>query len=272
MVNPAPYDIFSSSLRILSYQLRTMRLRVIADKTLFWPEDNSVPYWPNLESISVMFHMASPFGKWYFHGPPGCGIEGATEGYEITENHYPPLLTAESDENADDAWIEQEYDWDDDCMIVQYRVEPNDEVLVPFLTAFAKAAASMPKLKEAALWSPLFLYWDDNSELGAFSDFDSGEILIDEATREVAWGIAYTRPGGKAFNTNPGVDQCDVRQMWWEVRKWRPDPEFHELFQRIGRKEHGAEMKEYWNNSLSGNCLVDRGVFDDFEGEVFGYD
>jgi hypothetical protein len=43
-------------------------------------------------------------------------------------------------------------------MIVQYRVEPNNKVLVTFLTAFAKAVATMSKLKESALWSPVSLY------------------------------------------------------------------------------------------------------------------
>ena len=68
LVKPAIYDPFSSSLRLLSYQLRTMKLRVVADETLFWPADGSTPSWPNLESLSVMFHPVSPTGAWYFEG------------------------------------------------------------------------------------------------------------------------------------------------------------------------------------------------------------
>ena len=36
---------------------------------------------------------------------------------------------------------------------LQFGVVPNDEVLVPFLTAFAKAAIHMHQLKKAALWT-----------------------------------------------------------------------------------------------------------------------
>ena len=97
LVKPAIYDPFSSSLRLLSYQLRTMKLRVVADETLFWPADGSTPSWPKLESLSVMFHMASPSGAWYFKGPISVG---AQEGFEIGEMSYPPLETTEEDENS----------------------------------------------------------------------------------------------------------------------------------------------------------------------------
>ena len=42
-VKPSRYDIFNTSLRFLSYQLRKMTLRVVAGETLFWPGDDSTP-------------------------------------------------------------------------------------------------------------------------------------------------------------------------------------------------------------------------------------
>jgi hypothetical protein len=35
-----------------------------------------------------------------------------------------------------------------------YRISPNERVLAPFLESFAKAAAHMPELKRAVVWSP----------------------------------------------------------------------------------------------------------------------
>lgn len=55
----------------------------------------------------------------------------------------------------------------------QYRVKPVDRTLVPFLEAFAKAAALMLSLKEAALWSPIMFHLKDMEE---YEDFDYKEV------------------------------------------------------------------------------------------------
>lgn len=52
-------------------------------------------------------------------------------------------------------------------------VEPNNDTLVPFLTAFAKAAASMTRLREAALWSPLQFNPPNVEE---YADFDHHQV------------------------------------------------------------------------------------------------
>lgn len=64
LVGPGTKDPFSSSLRILSNNLRQVQLRVMADDTLFW-SDSDVPSWSNLEILDVMFHIACPTGRWY---------------------------------------------------------------------------------------------------------------------------------------------------------------------------------------------------------------
>ncbi|KAF2786876.1 hypothetical protein K505DRAFT_330045 [Melanomma pulvis-pyrius CBS 109.77] len=243
LVKPAIHDPFSSSLRLLSYQLRTMNLRVVADETLFWPTDGSTPSWPNLETVSVMFHMATPSGAWYFQGLPNIG---ATEGFDITDESYPPLTPTDNDTEADDET--GDFEWDGNRVGAQYRVRPNNKTLVPFLTAFAKAAAQMPSLKEVALWSPLKFSASDVKEYEGHED----------AEKDGAWGIAYNKPGIEAFSTNPGTDFSGARQIWWRVGKWRPDPELHDLFQQIGRGKHGEGLEEYWDE---GEGLGPRDLF-----------
>ncbi|KAF1976098.1 hypothetical protein BU23DRAFT_60745 [Bimuria novae-zelandiae CBS 107.79] len=66
-------DPFSTALRTLSYHLCRLDLRVLADSTLFWPSAaiDATPSWPNLETLSICLHAASPSGHWYFQGPEG---------------------------------------------------------------------------------------------------------------------------------------------------------------------------------------------------------
>jgi hypothetical protein len=261
LIKPAIYDPFSTSLRLLSYQLRTMKLRVVADTTLFWPTDNSTatPSWPNLESIHVMFHMATPSGSWYFRGLPGVG---ATEGFDVNADSYPPLSPTEDtilNDHCDDGTADGDSGDDRQLDIVQFRVDPNEEVIVPFLTAFAKAAASMPLLKDAALWTPLSFNVGDLQD--EYEDFDASQVSR-FLYGGLAWGFAYTKPGMEAFDSHTGENFSNSRQMWWRVAKWRPDPQLRHLFQKIGR-EHGEHLIEYWNSVYSGEGLEDREYFEE---------
>ncbi|PSN68861.1 hypothetical protein BS50DRAFT_609160 [Corynespora cassiicola Philippines] len=237
LIKPMIYDPFSSSLRILSYQLRTMNLHIVADPSLFWPEDGSIPSWPNMESIHVVFHMSTPSGSWYFRAPHGVGT---TDGFEITEKAYPPLETTERDEN--DCTDFDVLDWEEELSTSRFRVKPNEETLLPFLTAFAKATASMFSLKEFVLWSPLRFSPRDHT---AYADIDSSQ-MTELSSKELAWGIAYARPGEIVSPLNPGEDFSDTRQMWWYVGNWLPNPQLHSLFRRIGHEKHGEELLEYW--------------------------
>jgi hypothetical protein len=268
---PATYDPFSSSLRILSYQLRTMTLRVVADETLFWPADNSTPSWPNLEVLNICFHMVSPSGSWYFKGLPGIG---ATAGYEVTDAHYPPLEPTDDDEKADNERPDSGVDLE--VVTVRYRIDPNEDTIVPFLAAFARAATLMPKLKQAMIWSPLTFsvrYADSESGGGirdAYRHFDISQVSVyqDDTITELAWGMAYTRPGEKAFESGPSDSPLDCRQIVWKVARWRPNPELHLLIQGIGRSEHGEALSEIWNDEWVGEGLDYR---DEFERDIDPY-
>ncbi|KAF2251579.1 hypothetical protein BU26DRAFT_518202 [Trematosphaeria pertusa] len=260
LVMPSQHDPFSASLRALSYPLRRMTLRVMADETLFWPsgKTSAPPVWPRLESLSVMFHTATPSGKWYFRG---LFNEGAVGGFEVTDDHYPPLTQTTEDEEMDDRY---DYIKWDETELAQYRLLPNETPLVPLLTAFAKAAAyGMPSLRNAALWSPLKLSAKDVSAF--YEDYD-GSDLAKYPDRDLAWGIAYARPGEEALTMYEKNNHCQVRQIWWMVgNRWEPDFELHDLFRRIGLHEHGEGLKEHWDDDQYGRGLVEQYVFEAFE-------
>lgn len=264
LVKPAINDPFSSSLRLLSYQLRTMRLKVVADETLFWPDDGSTPSWPNLESLSVMFHIASPSGTWYFEGPLDVG---AKEGFEVGDSSYPPWETTEDDRAADRRLEHESFEWNAHRIGAQYRVKPNNKTLVQFLTAFAKAAALMPSLKEATLWAPLMF---NVEHVEGYYDFDDKSIAHDPIG-ELAWGISYAKPRTQAFTEAIGEDYASFRQMWWYVGEWRPTPKLLGLFRQIGRKEHGGKVSMYWGDPVTSPGLVQRDVFDEWESHRFNH-
>jgi len=273
LVSPERYDFFSSSLRLLSYQLRKMEIRAMADETLFWPHDSSIsPSWPNLETLNVMVHIGSPSGSWYFKSPSREGKHD--KGHHARgELAYPPLEDGECDKEWHHASAEKP-----PRNLPTFRVIPIEETMVPFLESCAKAAANMPKLKEAMFWAPLEFQPDDmreeeeeedeELEENETEDQDSAEeedVDFDRAAialcpeEGLAWGIAYIAPGELAFDG--GESDSSSRQLWWRVGQWRPSEELNQLFQKIGEVQHGSQLMEYWSDSHYGNGLVARGWF-----------
>lgn len=255
LVSPASKDPFSTGLRILSYHLRTITLRAQLDETLFWLEDSSseIPIWPNLVGIFIKLHIVSPSGAWYFEGPSGEG-RGLT-GYQINESSYPPLTATEEDDK--DESLNQ-------TNSTYFRILPNESLLDPFLKSFAKATAKMPNLAQAMIWLPL--RWDvdgsdEDYELFEYFDSDGLSDYQYENRNSLAWGFAYNSPGSPVFHTNPGENNCAARQIWWHVGEWRPNPETHALFQKIGCEKHGEALKEYWDSDEPGHGLVARRFF-----------
>lgn len=262
LVSPATYDPFSSSLRLLSHRLRKLELKVVADPTLFWPSAGGAS-WPNLESICILFHITSPSGRWYFEGPLGDGRD--TKGYEVTDEAYPSL-----EDTAED----QEWDFytDDRGLDLErvtprkFRVQPNDGVLVPFLTAFGKAACAMPALKEACLWAPL--KWEADG-LDHYEGYDSTQVTKYpfSSLSSLAWGITYVAPHTFGFHPFPGQHYSESRQLWWTTARWRPNEELRQLFQQIG--DQSVELLEYWGHERYNPGLAERPIFERFE--IFGY-
>lgn len=251
LVAPALHDIFSTSLRILSQQLRTMCLCVIADATLFWPDDGSTPHWPYLEHLHVQFHMSTPSGSWYFDEPAGLSLGGAKVGYRVAEAEmYPPVVHTENDDLLDLETCEMDLD-EARNNALQYRVVPNNAALIPFLTEFAKATLHMPRLRTFALWSSLSFDLGRTDKAYENFDFESISNLPKDIQRmaEFAWGIAYTGPYERAFNGDNERDVIGKRQVWWRTSSWRPEAGLHELFQRI-----------------RGDCVTDRSDWFDDKG------
>lgn len=258
---PSLYDPFSTSLRISSYQLRRMYLFAVVDKTLFWPVDGSEqPTWPSLEALNVCFHMVSPSGTWYFKGLREPQ-EGQLKGYKLDESAYPPLETTTEDKYWCDRVDEVNIDESSDA---QFRIVPDDEAISPFLEAFVKAAARMPKLKHAALWCPLTFATlpgdsdDDVDYLGcAIPDFFGPPPYHD-----LAWGIVYTVSNHDIFYEHVNKDyNTTKRNIWWVVgNQWRPRSHLHQQFRDIGRENHGEELAEHWKD---GNGFLERSEFEE---------
>jgi hypothetical protein len=252
MTAPLLYDPFSDCLRILSQQLRTMHLCVIADETLFWPSDSSTPSWPNLEHLHVKFFIATPSGSWYFNGPDETDFGGVDVGYTKTETEmYPPLVNTEKD---DMIWEKtrrlglHKYR----TPIFQYRVIPNDETLVPFLTAFAKAVTHMPRLRTYALWSYIsFSIRSDRTYQEAQFTTISGSFNH-ESFERLDWGVVCAGAfwlgaicnDGICWHPNPKQSFTGQRQIHWRTGIWRPPKDLHELFRKIGAEQPGGSLLE----------------------------
>jgi hypothetical protein len=262
LVNPAINDHLSLSLHHLSQSLRRVHIRAVVDESLFWPKNDAItiPNWPHLETLVVMFHMVSPSGKYYF---TGLNNEGAsTLGYSVTDTSYPPLETTDYDERMLQDMSDEGAQLSEtrNC---HFRIVPNDEVIQPFLEALAKAATTVGKLKEAALWCPLS--WDDQHEHdsdGAVTEWISKDNYNMDM---LAWGVYYLAAGEKHRDyREPDLVPSDANQLWWRVAKWRPSSELHELFRRIGSSSGSGRLEEHWNDAEYGEKMVNRDYFEEF--------
>jgi hypothetical protein len=263
LVAPQNYDIFSSTLRVLSCQLRRFSLTAIVDHTLFWPTHGAFPSWPNLEILNVTFHIMTPSGEWYFNG---LRNEGSKNGYFIEKTSYPPYA-----ETAQDRASHDDFDWDD-LVGGQYRVVPNNTTLVPLLTAFATAAAYMPRLNQALLWAPLILSVHGMTEDDFYEGLNVAELtnhVHGDVCEPLAWGIVYTAPNSEGFMDCRGRRVEGTRQIWWQVAKWRPDKMVHQMFRSIGQEKHGDNLIEYWEDDRNGAGLADQNDFKRFEQQLF---
>ncbi|XPS93122.1 hypothetical protein M3J09_002493 [Ascochyta lentis] len=256
-IHPHSYDPFSTSLRLLSYHLSRIVLRVIADKTLFWPADETTPHWPNLRIVDVRFISASPSGAWYFQGPQGEG-HSTSPGYEITKEHYLPL-----EKDTTDLKYDARPGVDASTSDNQFRVLPIEETLRPFLASFARAATCMPLLQKALLWTNLEFRPSE-----AFPNYEERIAEIKEKFEEpeergvIFWGIGYSSPGEQIEIHGMGLEDCAQRQLYWLVHDWQPDEALRSLFRDIGLQDHGSEVIEHWSSTKAKTWLSSRLHYD----------
>ncbi|CAI6333618.1 unnamed protein product [Periconia digitata] len=243
LVLPRHYDSFSSGLRMLSSQLVTLSLRIIADQTLFWPTDENAPNWPNLKYLHVEFTHYSPSGTWYFQGPQGEGSD-TSPGYEITKAHYEPMEANSTDNEYDTKTRVGRYVTHTDT---QFRIVPIERTLNPLLISFARAAACMPSLRKAVLCTCLefnprdiYDYYNDFLEEIEQKGGTNGDCNL------MDWGIAYAKPGENIPIKGMGHTNCASRQFWWMTQDWRPDTTLCTLIHKIGAQQHGKEAIDHW--------------------------
>jgi hypothetical protein len=132
LTSPILHDLFSNNLRVFASNLRRLDLRLMADSSTFWSDHGSVS-WPNLEYLSVMFHIATPPGSWYFSGMPE----------ETADDMFPPI---ESNTSDDLWWHKRENLHRTNLHDEKFRVVPREDTLYPFLAAFSKSASNMHAL------------------------------------------------------------------------------------------------------------------------------
>lgn len=181
-----PYDPFSTSLRIFSQNLSSLRLTNHSlDSTIFWPsphESNAVnPQWPFLKDLYINFSMLSPSGNWYFTGP-------------------------DYDED-NDPFDDPDYYWE------HYRIDPDPVTFTPFVNAFAKAVEKMPILEYFHLTSEI----QAGQEEGKFSieyhapgrdaepdDEDEDDVTVRRVTYTLT-GAAEWKPSHEVRETLKSV-------------------------------------------------------------------
>ncbi|KAL1593136.1 hypothetical protein SLS60_010743 [Paraconiothyrium brasiliense] len=259
LVGSMAFDPFSSSLRLLSYSLRRMNLHVVADKSLFLPSgDDLPPSWPNLEFLTILFHICSPSGEWYFEGPLGEDDDDDDNdaNHQIAEDHVYPPFEDDIDEKEEWCYREGVDTPEPECT---FRVVPREEQLVPFLEAFAQAAANMPRLLEAWLWAPMRFSPE------GLEEEDDEDIMEQYSENVCGWGLKYDAPGGCSTD---GVTLTTTRRIKWRVGSWRPNANLHQYFRSIGEQYYGPLLEETWHEVGQVETLLRRDWFN--EGEEFG--
>jgi hypothetical protein len=226
------------------------------DPSLFWPyaegEGPREPFWPSLADLCVRLNPGTASGRWYFRAAPGCryNVPASDEPLPAdTVEHMPPGYgSAEEAEEAlayresmllagarddDDHWNDDRY---------EFRVVPDDEVMLPLLEAFARAIAQMPAVKKA--------------HLSAHARFPHRE-----------WFVSYVAPGiPRPYDDELvvlGVREPAASQprVFFHVQDWRPSKHVLDLFRKVGTERHGQDaaiafLPTLWKERPAGEVVA----------------
>ncbi|KAH7175195.1 hypothetical protein EDB81DRAFT_633444 [Dactylonectria macrodidyma] len=218
LVHPADEDPVSTGFRIMAPYLEELDLRAFLTPGLFKAQ------WPRMRRLRVEFHPCRPDGRWYFVGPRGENPN--PDGYEVTDEHYPPTGPNEADEEFDEDW-EENWTRNDEFTPDMFRTEPLAERIEPLLSAFAVALKSMPALEEAELFTNVS--WNPSAE------------RLDEYGDEAPYDAEY---GGRRWGLRYVLGKDGVEGMVeWQVGAWRPCEGVMELFEDLGGD---GELKMVW--------------------------
>jgi hypothetical protein len=219
LVHPADIDPLSLGLRTFASHLEEMDLRAFLMPDFF---DAQTP-WPRMKRMRVEFHPWRPDGSWYFVGPRG--EDPNSEGFQITDERYPPVITTEEDKAVDDKHNDYEEEWyeEDERWPDMFRTEPLAVRIEPLLANFAETLKGTVSLEEAEFFTYLSWYPSEKRQ----SEYKD-DTSYDEGVHR--WGLKYTAAKG---DSKASVE--------WQVGDWRPGGHITELFEALGG-DGGAEV------------------------------
>lgn len=221
LVLPANVDPLSLGVSTLASHLEELELCAFLMPEVF----NAQTPWPRMQRLRVEFHPLRPDGSWYFVGPRG--EDPNPKGFQIHDEHYPPLTATKEDNRMDDKHNDYEEEWydDDERWVDMFRTEPSTDRLEPLLGAFAEKLKATPSLAEAELFA--YLSWFPSKERQ--SDYGDG-VPYEEGVHK--WGLKYTAAKG---DSRASVE--------WRVGDWRPSNSIIELFEALGE---GSGVNTTW--------------------------
>ncbi|KAK4156177.1 hypothetical protein C8A00DRAFT_30990 [Chaetomidium leptoderma] len=227
MTPPWQYDPLCAALHhSIGSKVKTLSYRGPLDAALFWPygelQGPREPFWSSLTKLEVTFSAASPNGRWYFKAPPDheSHIHPSNEPLPADQqvSPMPPGYGTEEDTDAAYAYelAAREMPGGDNS---EFRTVPDDEVMLPLLAAFARAAAQMPALKNAYLATPV-------------------------PEPQSVWFVLYGAPGitcgGEELMVAEGEPEppLNTPRVYFGVGDWRPSAEVVDLFRRVGEERY----------------------------------
>lgn len=225
--HPAAVDPVSVGLRALAARLEVLDLRAMVTPELFSPAAQA-PWSRSMRRLRVEFHPCRPDGSWYFVGPRG--EDPNPEGFEVGDEHYPPVLRTKEDEEVDEDYYDdvsgfgKGYEHDARKYDL-FRIEPMTEKVEPLLAAFGEALRGMASLKGAELFA--WLTWQPSEE--RVQEY-GGDDLYDDNRRGWKWGVRYVA----AKDGTKGLVE-------WRVGEWRPREDITRLFESLGG-DSGVEV------------------------------
>lgn len=229
LVCPAVVDPVSVGLRGLAARLEVLDLRAMVTPDLFSSWTGQAP-WSSMKHLRVEFHPCRPDGSWYFVGPRG--EDPNPEGFEVGDEHYPPVSKTKEDEEVDEDYYDDvsgfgngyEHDARKHDL---FRIEPLAEKVEPLLAAFGEALRGMAGLEGAELFA--WLTWQPSEERAREYGDDGSQ---DDRRRSWKWGVRYV---AAKDGTKGSVE--------WQVGEWRPRENIITLFESLGG---GSGVEVIW--------------------------
>ncbi|OTA90882.1 hypothetical protein M434DRAFT_33236 [Hypoxylon sp. CO27-5] len=217
MIGPVPSDPLCVTVNKMVSQsnVREVYYEGLVDPSFFRTSPDG--FYSSLRILRLRCHYYSPSGKWYFKGSESnTFIQPASDEPlpASTRGLYPPGYGTEDDTVAALAYersmdrAAEENTPDDRSQ--QFRLIPNEEIMVPLLEAFARYIASIRSLQQA-------------------------QIIMDRPPWLGEWKVTYNAPGYPYFYDTDREDLSRAR-VYFLVWDWEPEDSLVDLFRAIGQE------------------------------------